>query len=358
MIISFVIPFNSLTDGIKVIFTHANNLVKRGHDVRIYCPFIPYLFGDRIYSVRGMVKLFKGLMRSIIRRNRVKWFDLKAKLKIIPYVSDDFIESSDIIIATAWPTAYSVYRLSREKGKKVYFIQDYEIWSGPEDLVNNSYLLKLNRVVVSQHLKELIEGKFKVKVDGVVPNGVDSVFYFDGEKKFSFPRRILMLYHRDVRKGLRVGLEALKIVKQKYPNVDVIMFGTKSPRRGELPNFVRFYKGLYGESLADLYKSAHIFISPSLSEGFNLPPIEAMASKCAVVATSVGLMKYLDIHGEAALICEPGDVACLAESIIKLLEDENLLKKLSNNGYNISRNFSWDKSTDIFESILKNLDDN
>jgi glycosyltransferase involved in cell wall biosynthesis len=67
--------------------------------------------------------------------------------------------------------------------------------------------------------------------------------------------------------------------------------------------------------------------------------------------------EYIGIPNETAMICQPGDVKCLAESIIiiKLLEDEELLRKLSNNGYNIVRKFSWDKSTEIFEQILKKL---
>lgn len=273
----------------------------------------------------------------IVRYNRVGWFGLKAKLKIIPY------ENSDVIVATAWPTAYSIYKLSKTKGKKVYFIQDYEIWFGPKDLVDNSYVLDLNRVVSSPYLKELIEGKFGVKVKGIVLNWVDSIFYFDGEKKFEFQYRIIILYHRDARKGYKEGLEVLKMVKQKYPEVEVIIFGVKSPQRGELPSFALFYKGLYGIKLTDLYKSAHIFVSLSLSKDWHSSPMEAMAAKCAVVATSVGSMRYLDISRETALICEPGDVVCLAEN----------LKKLSSNGYNIIRNFLWEISAENFESILK-----
>jgi glycosyltransferase involved in cell wall biosynthesis len=164
-----------------------------------------------------------------------------------------------------------------------------------------------------------------------------------------------MFYHRDSRKGIKEGIDAIRIVRQKYSDIEVIMFGVRSPRRGELPSFIRFYKGLYGVKLAELYKSADIFISPSLSEGWHSPPMEAMAARCAVVATSVGSMKYIGIPNETAMICQPGDVNCLAESIIKLLEDEELLRKLLNNGYNIVSKFSWDKSTEIFEQILKKL---
>lgn len=36
--------------------------------------------------------------------------------------------NADYIIATAWPTAYDVAKLSDKKGKKYYFIQDFEVW--------------------------------------------------------------------------------------------------------------------------------------------------------------------------------------------------------------------------------------
>jgi hypothetical protein len=356
MKISFIIPFNSLTGGIKVIFTHANNLVKLGHSVTIYAPFFPYLFGSKFYSIEGMKKLVKGLTRSTIRFNRVRWFNLNANFKIIPWVSNYFIQEADIIIATSWPTAYSVYNLSGSKGVKVYLILDYEIWSGPKELVDNSYKLGLNMIgVVSGEVKRFIEDRFGVNIIDTVPNGVDDIFYLEGEKKFNYPRKILMLYHRDARKGVSVGIEALKIVKSKHPDVEIIMFGARKPRKDELPSFVRFYRGLYGEKLANLYKSVDIFVSPSLSEAWNLPPMEAMAAKCAVVATSVGSMKEIGIQNETALICKPGDVNCLVESILKLLYDEELLRKLAENGHNAVKAFTWSKSTLKLEHILESL---
>jgi glycosyltransferase involved in cell wall biosynthesis len=50
---------------------------------------------------------------------------------------------------------------------------------------------------------------------------------------------------------------------------------------------------------------------------------------------------------------ENGNVEKLAESIIRVLEDEALRKMLSINALEYSKNFSWDRTAQEFEKILK-----
>jgi glycosyltransferase involved in cell wall biosynthesis len=50
---------------------------------------------------------------------------------------------------------------------------------------------------------------------------------------------------------------------------------------------------------------------------------------------------------------ENGNVEKLSESIIRVLEDEALRKMLSINALEYSKNFSWDRTAQEFEKILK-----
>ncbi len=82
--------------------------------------------------------------------------------------------------------------------------------------------------------------------------------------------------------------------------------------------------------------------------------MEAMACKCAVVATNVGAIPDYTIPGETALVSPPRKPEFLAENISYLLNDEDRLKRISDAGYRYIKQFTWEKATDEFERVLKN----
>ncbi|MCZ2990936.1 hypothetical protein NYY86_22720, partial [Acinetobacter baumannii] len=135
MKINFILPFTYATGGIRVAFEYANRLQEKGHDVVCYAPMLAYKFDN--YGVKGNLRRIKSSIgNSIKRRNKVNWFDLNVQIKLVPYIGDTFVRKADAVIATAWPTAYSVYELDKDKGEKFYFVQAYEDWSGPKELVD------------------------------------------------------------------------------------------------------------------------------------------------------------------------------------------------------------------------------
>ena len=80
--------------------------------------------------------------------------------------------------------------------------------------------------------------------------------------------------------------------------------------------------------------------------------MEAMACKCAVVATAVGGIPDYAVAGETALVSPPRSPELLAENIIRLVEDEKLLGCLSEAGYDHIREFTWEKSTEELERLF------
>ena len=111
MKINIVFPYNTWSGAFRSTFELANNMAAKGENIEIYVPFFPYLTGARSYW-HGLQLLLRGLLRSIIRWNRVPWFDLRVPIKVIPVISDRFIRDADVIIANHWPTAFSVAELS------------------------------------------------------------------------------------------------------------------------------------------------------------------------------------------------------------------------------------------------------
>lgn len=96
----------------------------------------------------------------------VKTFFEKEKYKhnvdcFVWKISNNSIRDADVTIATAWPTAFEVNKLAEPKGKKFYFIQDYEIWDNAE-IGKKSYQLPLNKIVISTWINNCLQRDLKI----------------------------------------------------------------------------------------------------------------------------------------------------------------------------------------------------
>nr|WP_286207897.1 glycosyltransferase family 4 protein [Clostridium caldaquaticum] len=193
--------------------------------------------------------------------------------------------------------------------------------------------------------------KFHVEVDALIPNGINFDEFYNNNKIYNREKVILMLYHKLEWKGYNDGIKAIEIVKKIHPEIKVRLFGLE--KGTDIPSYAEFYENPEKSKLRELYSTSDIFISPSWTEGWHLPPMEAMACKCAVVATNVGCIPDIGIHRETSMVCEPHDIESLAQNILSLIENENLLRKISENGYKLIKTYTWNNSTDIFENTLK-----
>ncbi len=94
--------------------------------------------------------------------------------------------------------------------------------------------------------------------------------------------------------------------------------------------------------LAKLYRGARALVYPSGVETFGLPPVEAMACGCPVVASNRTSLP--EVCGDAALLVDPDDVPALAAAIRRVLEEEDLRAELVERGYaNVAR-FTWERA--------------
>ena len=60
-------------------------------------------------------------------------------------------------------------------------------------------------------------------------------------------------------------------------------------------------------------------------------------------------------HGYNGLLVEGGDIQAFAETITKVLTDDELRNKLSRNALEWARRFSWDKSSEEFERVIESV---
>jgi len=354
MRITFILPHFKMSGGNRVVYEYSNKLISMGHKVQIVTGSRQsFLFPRTKYGkiISDLIGFFGQKVNPSYFARPIDYLEVKARTLCVPDLSESYIPDSDVVIATAWETAEWVNSYGKKKGKKFYLVQQYEILYGPEERVNATYKMKLKKIVIATWLKDLLKDKFNEFSFGPITNGVDLGLFYNKNKKFNAPRRVGMLYHTFTWKGVADGIKAFEMAKTKHPGIELVMFSTRE-KGADVPGYVKFYHNPPQEKLRELYCSFDIFLAPSLSEGCQLPPMEAMACKCAVVATNVGGIPDYSIPGETALVSPPHDPESLGRNLIRLLEDGGLLERISIAGYEKIRNFTWDKAAHEFNKII------
>ena len=92
--------------------------------------------------------------------------------------------------------------------------------------------------------------------------------------------------------------------------------------------------------LKSLYTHACAFVFPSLYEGFGLPPLEAMACGCPVLASEAASIP--EVCGDAALYFSPRSVCAMTQAMQRILEDAPLRDELRARGQERVQAFTWD----------------
>jgi glycosyltransferase involved in cell wall biosynthesis len=191
--------------------------------------------------------------------------------------------------------------------------------------------------------EELIKYNFKVKKFGLVKN---EYFLFVGniEPKKNIGRVIQAFLNIDTDKKLViVGKKAWlweELLKgsEKYLNKKIIMLDY-----------------LNREDLIALYQNALAFVFPSFSEGFGLPPLEAMACGCPVVTSNITSLP--EVCADAAIYCDPYSVISIQNAMEKVMNmTESERKLLIKKGYERVKFFNVNdyknKVLKVYESIL------
>lgn len=96
------------------------------------------------------------------------------------------------------------------------------------------------------------------------------------------------------------------------------------------------------EDLPNLYRAASAFVYPSLYEGFGLPPVEAMACGCPVIASDRGSLR--EVIGNAAVIVDPEDVSDIKSKLAKVAADPEFRAQLRVGGLERAQSFNWNKT--------------
>jgi phosphatidylinositol alpha-mannosyltransferase len=165
-----------------------------------------------------------------------------------------------------------------------------------------------------------------------VPNGID-MREFDPSPGVA--RRVAFLGRDDPRKGLDVLLRAWPTVASAVPDAELIV--AAGDRHEDLAG-ARFIGAVSDEAKRRLLADAAVFCAPNLGgESFGIILTEAMASRCAVVASA--LPAFAHVLADTGVLVKPGDHDGLAQSLVALLGNADRIERLQTSGFERVRRF-------------------
>jgi len=200
----------------------------------------------------------------------------------------------------------------------------------------------------------------------VVPNGIELKEYTEKmqveEVKCPPEKRILFVGRLHPIKGVPYLLQAMKLVHEKIPDVKLILVGDGEDRRQleilterlAIRECVKFAGSVPHERVQGYMNQAEVFILPSISEGFPVTILEAMACSLPIVATRAGGVPDIIRDGINGYLVDTKNPEQIAWALLNILENEQLRKDISINNREEAEKYSWDKITIKLERIYQN----
>lgn len=354
--ISFLIPSVSShpAGGYKVIYEQANRLVNDGYKVLIVYPVICRIKKQPLKTRIGDIKRFFTLYLFNLHKDiSPVWFNTDKRIahRLVFTPKQRNVPKTTFYCATALATSYFLQKYKVAEKNKIYYIQDFEAWDGHTDeQVYHSYRFPMKKIVIAPWLAQRVEYAGEKSV--LIPNGFDfGYFQLINPIENRLPYEVVMLYHKDDRKRCCDSIEALKIVKQKIPQLHVTMFGT--PEKPELPEWFDYIRCPDKETHNKIYNDAAIFVAASKTEGFGLTVGESMICGCAVACTDNEGFSMMVRNEQTGLLSPVFDIEKLAENILRLIQNDHLRIRIAKQGNEFIQQFTWEKAYNSFKRILE-----
>ena len=381
--VTFVLPSDASTGGVRVVHEYADRLVARGHDVTVVVPRVPP-YPLRLLREQGPLTVAR---KALDASDGVGWRTDATVLRL-PALRRPFLDrvpSGDAVVATSWRSAPAVARLPESAGTPFHLVQHYEAWRlwddercwrraerlatergvpvpaamaavgpgtrlrGYKRRVDDALSLPTRKLVVAEWLGTALDRVFD-QPSVRIPNGVDhGTFYPDPGTEGSTELRVLAPYRTAAWKGTADAVGAFRRVRRGRDDVRFEMFGP-SGGKSELPPWVEFHGRVSDARLRRLYSDADVLVFPSWTEGFGLPPLEAMACGTAVVSTDVGVVR--ESTDGAAVTVPPRDPEALGGALVGLLDDAERRAAVAAAGRESVDRFRWRDSVSALEIAL------
>ena len=356
MVINFVLPSLGASGGIDVVYKYVELLIKHGHDVRVY----KELKARNMYRYSSSIKNWAHQMYCTIKAVVLKNGNRHDEDCFVWHITDDTVRRADVVIATAWPTAFAVNELSSTAGNKYYFIQDYEPYF---NLYGESYIMAQKSYEVGYHMVSLGKwNKHMIEKECNINSRLDYItFPYEGKEYFAKERNFdeykikkefnFAVYIKDVGKRAPYLIQYLLTKLKKDFSEEGITLNIKY--YGEDKNFKceggENIGKLSKSELLNLYNTSDFGLVASLTN-ISLVPYEMLATGLPVIEFKEGTFEYF--FPEDTAIITSFDYNDFYNQVKEAINNTDKLKEMNKNSMKFLKELSWEKTTDEFIEIL------
>lgn len=224
-------------------------------------------------------------------------------------------------------------------------------------------LKKVNLFIVnSTYMQKIIKNDLKPNV--VIHNGIKLLKY----KQIGNNNNLLYVGRIEKYKGVEYAIKAMPKIIEKFPQTQFSIVGEGTYEKNlvslvkkmKLQDNIHFLGWVNHKDIESYYEKSSVVIMPSLvPEAFGNTGIEAMSKGRPVIASRVGgIPEWLEDEKSGFLI-NPGNSNEIAEKIIKLFGNHNLLIAFSKNAGNRAKSFSSETYAanleKTYQSLISNL---
>lgn len=336
-----------------------SRLAGRGHDITLCCcrvdgrPDEEVIDGIKVVR-RGNRNTFNFSVPRVYKKEFMKQdFDLVIDdINKIPFYTPLFIGKKLIAISHHF-FGKSIFR-------ETNFIAGLYVYLS-EKLVDIIYR-KTPFIVVSESTKqEFISRGFEAKNLHIVTNAIAPENYpMSVTEKYGHPT---ITYFGRLKKYKSVDHAVLAFaeVKKAIPHARMIIMGKgdfdsylkELAEKSALTGSIEFTGFVTDEKKAEILSRSHVVVNTSMKEGWGITNIEANACGTPVLsADSPGLRDSIK-KGISGDLYEYGNIPQFAGKLIEMLKDREKLKTLSYGAVEWAATFSWEKSADEMEKLLR-----
>ena len=329
MRIVYTLTSNLVCGGHIIVLQHATRLAERGHTVYI-C-----VLDETIPATKTSFSWFPN-------------FDCNVVHPI------NFPKSIDICVATFWDTVIQVLKFPANH--KVYFVQSDETRFYDDPIIQNwvvlTYLCNIHYITEAKWIVDWLKNNFGHQA-AYIPNALDpKIIYPDEPVAVKRDDKLRILIEGTIDSPFKRVKEAIEASQGLGCEIWCVSNGGKPEPNWSIDRF--FYKVNF-DQMRNIYSSCDILLKLSSVEGFFGPPLEMMAcGGVCVVSDVTGYDEYIK-HEYNALVVPNGDINLARQSLLRLINDQNLYKKLQQNGLLTSSLMRWDNSIDKLEAFYQQL---
>lgn len=345
---------------------HGQAWAQAGHKVTLFTSTFPS--AKEYESIKGISVIRRGSQVLGVKLQALLWYlsnSQKVDLVVdefhgIPFFTPLFVKTKKL--AFIHEVAKEVWRLN--PWPKPFNLLPSIIGTALEPFIFKFFYKDISFLTVSESTKkDLVSYGISKDNITIIKNGVN---ISQAPKKLSpkaKKKTVMFLGAISQDKGIEDAVEVFSLINEITDNCQFWIVGKASLEMEKhvikkletlgIKQNTKYFGFVSDKKKFELLGKAHVLVNPSVREGWGLVNIEANAVGTPVVGYNVAGLRDSVVDEKTGYLVEFKDTKKLAMSILKLLNDNKLYNRMSENSKIWAKKFSWEKSTKASLALIE-----